>query len=153
MTTTLFIFIALLLLMVVYFFVLGQKSKSGTPPGLVGDRLAPCSSKPNCICSEYIDDDRHYQAPIDITGLDGNNVHGNIKAVIQDLGGELQTDSVHYLAFTFRSAIFGYVDDVEVRIDIDKNALHIRSASRVGHSDLGANGKRVEAIKQAFQQR
>jgi len=43
-----------------------------------------------------------------------------------------------------------YVDDVELRLDENKQLIHVRSASRVGHSDLGANRKRVARIRAAF---
>ncbi|PZO25782.1 MAG: DUF1499 domain-containing protein, partial [Betaproteobacteria bacterium] len=42
---------------------------------------------------------------------------------------------------------FGFVDDVEFRIDQGSGLLHVRSASRVGYSDLDANRKRVEQIR------
>jgi len=150
MTTFLIILITLILLFVGYFFVLGQKSKSAEPPGLTGDQLTQCPNKPNCVCSEYAEDNAHYIAPIDVTGVEANVVLTKIKAVIISQGGELKSESDRYQAYIFSSSLFGFVDDVEVRFDADKNALHIRSASRVGHSDMGVNKKRVEAIKAAF---
>jgi uncharacterized protein (DUF1499 family) len=42
----------------------------------------------------------------------------------------------------------GYVDDVEFRKT--ETQVHVRSASRVGHSDMGANRKRVEALRAAI---
>ena len=150
MNTLFIIVVALIVLIFAYFFVLGQISKRGNPPGLMGDQLAKCSSKPNCVCSEYSEDQLHYIPPINIAGIHSEVAHARIREVMQSLGGKLQTDDKHYLAFTFSSALFGFVDDVEVRIDADKNAMHIRSASRVGYSDIGANRKRVEAIKDAF---
>lgn len=43
-----------------------------------------------------------------------------------------------------------YVDDVELRLDGNKQLIHTRSASWVGYSDLGANWKRVGRIRAAF---
>ena len=58
------------------------------------------------------------------------------------------TDS--YLHAEFRSRIFGFVDDVEFLVDAGAGAVHVRSASRTGYSDLGVNRKRVEEIRAAF---
>ena len=41
----------------------------------------------------------------------------------------------------------GFVDDVEFFLDENANVIHVRSASRLGNSDLGTNRKRVEAIR------
>ena len=54
----------------------------------------------------------------------------------------------NYLHATFTSKLFRFVDDVELLLDGDK--VHVRSVSRVGYSDLGANRKRVEAIRAAL---
>jgi uncharacterized protein (DUF1499 family) len=39
------------------------------------------------------------------------------------------------------------VDDLELRFDPEKQLLHIRSASRVGYSDLNVNRERAERLK------
>ena len=67
-----------------------------------------------------------------------------------DMGGRIRAEETGYLAGTFTSSIFRFVDDLEVRIDSDRNTVHLRSASRVGRSDLGANRKRVERLKASF---
>ena len=43
----------------------------------------------------------------------------------------------------------GFVDDVECRLAGD--VIHVRSASRVGWFDFGANRARVEWLRRAFQ--
>jgi uncharacterized protein (DUF1499 family) len=47
----------------------------------------------------------------------------------------------------------GYIDDVEFALDTNASVIHVRSASRLGESDLGLNRKRVEAIRTAFGQK
>jgi len=49
--------------------------------------------------------------------------------------------------------LFGFVDDLEIRIDAEVSVIHLRSASRVGKSDLGANRKRVEMIKKSYREK
>ena len=55
-----------------------------------------------------------------------------------------------YIDAEAKSLIFRFVDDVEFYVDRDAKVIHFRSASRVGHSDLGVNRKRMEQLRQAF---
>ena len=57
----------------------------------------------------------------------------------------------NYFAATYHSGVFGFVDDLEVRIDEATKQIHIRSASRVGYSDMGANMKRVRSLVKRLQ--
>jgi uncharacterized protein (DUF1499 family) len=52
-----------------------------------------------------------------------------------------------YLHAEFRSAVFRFVDDLEFLADESAGVIHVRSASRVGTSDLGVNRRRVETIR------
>jgi hypothetical protein len=55
-----------------------------------------------------------------------------------------------YLRAEFKSAIFGFIDDVELLSGEEPGVIHIRSASRVGCWDLGVNRGRVERIREEF---
>jgi uncharacterized protein (DUF1499 family) len=44
----------------------------------------------------------------------------------------------------------GFVDDVEFYLDETSQVIHVRSASRLGQSDLGVNRQRIEAIRNKF---
>ena len=66
------------------------------------------------------------------------------------MSGVIQAEKDNYFAATFASQVFGFVDDLEIRIDTDQKLIHLRSASRVGHGDGGANRKRVERLKSLF---
>jgi uncharacterized protein (DUF1499 family) len=46
----------------------------------------------------------------------------------------------------------GFVDDVEFYLDADAKVIHVRSASRLGQSDLGVNRKRIETIRAKLQE-
>jgi len=52
-----------------------------------------------------------------------------------------------YIAATFTSKLFKFVDDFEARFDAQNNLIHLRSASREGYSDMGVNARRIAAIK------
>jgi uncharacterized protein (DUF1499 family) len=43
------------------------------------------------------------------------------------------------------------VDDLEFRLIPEEHIIDVRSASRVGYWDLGANRRRVERIRERFQ--
>lgn len=55
-----------------------------------------------------------------------------------------------YLHAEFTSLIFRFVDDVEFLLEEETHTIHLRSASRVGASDLGVNRRRVEAIRSRY---
>ena len=137
------IFFCLILAGLAYFFYLGYKSQTGDAEGLVDLKLAPCSEKPNCICTEYPDDKAHFSGAINTSAADMDSI---IKA-IHSTGGVVNVTSDNYIAATYTSKIFNYVADFEIRIDKKNNLIHIRSASRVGHSDMGANLKRINHFK------
>ena len=60
------------------------------------------------------------------------------------------TERPDYLHVEFRSALFRFVDDVEFFIVPEEQRIHFRSASRVGHGDLGVNRSRMELIQKRF---
>jgi len=66
------------------------------------------------------------------------------------MGGIIQVEKDNYLAATFISSIFGFVDDLEIRIEPGQKTIHLRSASRVGRGDGGVNRKRVEQLKKLY---
>jgi uncharacterized protein (DUF1499 family) len=74
-----------------------------------------------------------------------------VKHSVLELGGYIKNEQANYLASTFASTLFGFIDDVEIRIDAKQGLVHLRSASRVGYSDLGVNRKRVVALKSTIQ--
>jgi len=137
----------------VRFAMLGNNSKSGEAPGLASGILTLCPDKPNCVCSEFTDDTTHYIAPLDYSGTSPEKAWNDILQIIKESGGEVSAASEDYIAATFSVSLFGFIDDVECRLDTSKNRIHIRSASRVGHSDLGVNKKRAETLTRLFKQK
>jgi len=147
MKTIVIIITAVLLLAVVAFFVLGVMSKNGSAAGLSNGQLTRCPDKPNCVCSEYPDDEQHAIAALTFPNSKGSQALEKVKQALIAMGGTIQQENDHYLAATFKSRIFGFVDDVEVRWDATQQVMHIRSASRVGYSDAGVNRQRVTALR------
>jgi uncharacterized protein (DUF1499 family) len=69
------------------------------------------------------------------------------------MGGVIAEEKDGYFSATFSVSIFGFIDDLEVRMDPVRQVIHIRSASRVGRSDLGVNRKRIERLKKLYQKK
>jgi uncharacterized protein (DUF1499 family) len=133
-------------------FMLGKASRTGEAPGLVDGRLARCADKPNCVCSEYREQAGHFIEPLEIAARDAESVIAELRAVIVEAGGAVRSERADYLAATFTSSWFGFVDDLEVRLDSEASLIHFRSASRVGYSDLDVNRKRVEMLQRRFRE-
>ena len=55
-----------------------------------------------------------------------------------------------YLHATATSALFGFVDDLELYADSTHGVLQARSMSRLGDSDLGVNGQRLTDLQQVL---
>ena len=70
----------------------------------------------------------------------------NLEQIIKEQGMKIVEVNDNYLRALHKSSIFGFVDDVEFLYLEKVKLLHFRSASRVGHSDLGANRKRIEKV-------
>ena len=61
----------------------------------------------------------------------------------------VSTNTENFLHVEFTSKIFRFVDDVEFYFD-KPAMIHFRSASRVGHSDMGINRDRMGEISRLF---
>ena len=108
--------------------------------GVKEGKLAACPGTPNCVNSQSDD------AQFKIEPLPAKSI-AEVKKVVE--GMERTTiieETDNYLYAEFKSKLMGYVDDVEFYQD-DANAVQVRSASRLGKSDLGVNRKRVEEIR------
>ncbi len=148
--TTLIIFVVLSFIMLVGLYLLGNMSQTGKAPGLVSGHLSACSDTPNCVSSEIADDHSHYISPLRYPASMSEDTMELLKGVIQEVGGDIMAEEGAYIAATFTSTLFGFVDDVECRNDRGTHTIHLRSASRVGHSDFGANRRRVALISSLF---
>ena len=118
--------------------------------GVKAGKLAPCPSSPNCVISQGDADAEHAIAPLAYSG-DPTAAMARLVAVVKAMPRTAVVESTDsYLYTEFTSQWMGYVDDVEFYLDPDASAIQVRSASRLGQSDLGVNRKRVEAIRQAL---
>ena len=129
--------------LVVFVINLNTKSVAG---GVVGGRLAPCPATPNCVSSQS-EDATQLVEPFKLTG-DSTAVLGKLKAALARLGGTtVVKEETNYLHAVASTAFFRFRDDLELLIDPANGGVHVRSASRIGVSDMGANRKRVERLR------
>lgn len=115
----------------------------------MGSPLDRCPASPNCVCSEVEDDD-HFIKPFALEGDPGVAWQKLIELVQQQPRTKIVEQTDEYLRATSTTAIFRFVDDLEFRLDEGSSQIHVRSASRVGYSDLGVNRRRIEHLRSAF---
>ena len=130
---------------------------SGTRPqslGVTAGRLAPCKPTPNCVSSQADPTDKtHYVAPLP-AGARADRTFAVLKRIVRETERvEVVHEARDYLYAEYRSRIFGFVDDVEFWLDAQGGVIHVRSASRLGTSDLGVNRARIEGLRARLAER
>jgi len=89
-----------------------------------------------------------------LTDLSLSEAHSRALEVVKSKGWELVNSDLEagLVEATETSLIWGFKDDVVVRITEKdgQRAVDLRSVSRIGQSDLGANAKRIEKFLSAF---
>ena len=105
----------------------------------------PCPDTPNCViyASEFdLTDDRLFEITrLAVESMNPHKIHVNSQS--------------HQIDAVFRIPVFGFKDDVTIFTEPageSKSMLHIKSASRVGYSDLGVNRRRIKRIINGIQQ-
>lgn len=132
-----------------------------------GKFLAKIQSRPNNVSSQANrqEDPAHYVKPLSFPSPTQNKnqqqqddaayAMGRLMTVLlgMPLAKIVTTEGNTYLHAEFTSPHLGlFVDDVEFYIDIASRLIHVRSASRSGHSDFGVNRNRVETIRKKWQE-
>ncbi|MBP0001335.1 MAG: DUF1499 domain-containing protein [Cyanobacteria bacterium SID2] len=123
---------------------------SGKRPDLLGfkdGKLAPCPASPNCVSSQS-EDTAHYIEPLAYEASPEDTIE-RLKNILKSTDNtQIVVEKPNYLYAEFTSNIMGFIDDVEFLVDDDEALVHVRSASRLGESDLGVNRQRIETIRQ-----
>ena len=143
-------FLGVGLILILLLVVLSVVSRNQPATGLVDGRLRPCPSTPNCVNSEDVGKPSYVEPLLFKTSPE--NSWKIVKSAIQDMGGKIELENDGYLHATFMTAVFRFVDDVELRMDEKNAVIQVRSASRVGRSDMGLNRKRVSKLRALFNQ-
>ena len=130
---------------------------SGRRPANLGaknGKLAPVVNKPNNVSSQAdINDRAHYIPPLKFTGDATAGFQKLVKVVQAQPRASVVTQDGQYLYAEFSTPLMGFVDDVEFLLAPEQRLIHMRSAARLGYSDLGVNRKRAESLRAQFEGR
>lgn len=130
--------------------------KAPTNLGVHSGRLAPPSTTPNSVSSQADLYPGHPQqtyariAPLQFSGDATAAMHRLAGQIRQMPGATLVTTDATYLYAQFHTPWLGFVDDAEFWLEPTRQAIQVRSASRLGRSDFGVNRKRIETIRAAL---
>ena len=114
-----------------------------------GAPLAPCPRSPNCV-SSLADDDGHRVAPL-LLREPGDRAWASVRRAVLALPRtRIVRERPGYLRAECTSRWLRFVDDLELALAADGARIDVRSASRLGHSDLGVNRRRVETLRSAL---
>lgn len=106
-------------------------------------RFDPVPDSPNCVSSRAPSDDTtHHVEPLQGVTLDAVK-----QAALAMPRTTLVEEADGYAHIVFTTALLRFKDDLE--LEEEDGVVHVRSASRLGYSDLGVNRKRVEALRDA----
>lgn len=137
----------LLLIPVVGWALLALPSWRRPAVGLVEGHLRRCPATPNCVCSEG-ETGEHAIAPLVFEDAPDAAWKRLVHVLESTPRAHVITQESNYMHVEFVTPLMRYVDDVEFRLEGQQ--IQIRSASRVGRSDLGANRARVEKLRAEF---
>jgi uncharacterized protein (DUF1499 family) len=128
--------------------VLAVSGCAGSVPSNLG-QFAPCPESPNCV-STQAKDETHAIALIAYSD-DRKPAQKRLLKIIHSFPRtQVVVERDDYFHVQFTSRVLRFVDDVEFYFAVEAGKIHFRSASRIGHSDLGVNRKRMEAIRSRF---
>ncbi|MCP5514105.1 MAG: DUF1499 domain-containing protein [Spirochaetales bacterium] len=131
----------------------GCSSMDGNKKASETGILPPCPLTPNCVSSQS-KDSVQYIKPIRYSGMTSDEAFNKMVRLLEN---EKRARIVKadkgingYIHAEFRTLVFRFTDDVEFIFPPDENIIDVRSASRLGISDLGVNRRRVEHIRKSF---
>ena len=118
--------------------------------GVINGALAACPDSPNCVSSQA-SDERHRIEPF-ATGDDPDAAFARLAEIVRRRPDATVINSTDtYLRVELRTTFF--TDDAEFLLDRERRLIQLRSASRLGYSDLGLNRRRIEEIRRQLQHR
>ncbi|HMM76064.1 MAG TPA: DUF1499 domain-containing protein [Gammaproteobacteria bacterium] len=139
---------------------LGRFAGSRPPDlGVRDGKLKPPSPMRNSVSSQadyWRDVPQRRYAKIDPLRYDGDPAAAmpRLLAVLQKFEGATIVEArADYAYAQFTTRWLRFVDDVEFLLSPGEGVIHVRSASRLRHKDLGRNRRRVEAIRGEFDAR
>ena len=111
--------------------------------------LANCPDSPNCVSTKSTDPESA-MSPLPYFETREKSRERLILVLRSMKRCTIVTEKPAYVHAEFRSALFGFVDDVKFVFDDDERQIHFRSASRTGYYDFGANRNRMKEISERY---
>lgn len=108
-----------------------------------------CPPQPNCVSSTADAGDAQWIAPIDSLAPAPLSLHA-LMLSIEAMGGEVVSLSGSYLHAQFATPWLRFRDDLELLVG--EQRIQVRSVSRVGYADFGANRRRIETLRNQYRQ-
>lgn len=127
---------------------IGKKASGGINKKEGEYLLADCPNTLNCQSSEA--SRKAQQVERFVVTKDPSQSIATLAGIVDSVKGmNVVKYDEKYLYATATTPIMQYVDDIEFLLSDDRKSVQIRSASRLGKSDFGANKKRVDALREA----
>jgi uncharacterized protein (DUF1499 family) len=133
---------------------------SGQAPddlGVQAERLKAPSLTRNSVSSQAALHPNHPQlsyaqiAPLPMLGTPQDSMVLLQRALDTQPGVRIVTSKEGYVRATATTRWMGFVDDLEFWLNPTQAVIEVRSASRLGREDFGANRARLERIRLAYQ--
>ena len=118
--------------------------------GLKNNLLLSCPESPNCVLSQQ-SDEKHRIQPLAYTGSLEVGKERLSQVILSLENTRIIIQNRDYWHVEFTSRWLRFIDDVEFYFVESEPLIHLRSASRLGYYDFGANQKRVEKIRTRFE--
>ena len=142
-----------LLGVLVCFGSLGACASNPTAAGdgeITDSRIKPCPATPNCVSSD---------ATGGLHGIEPLAIRGDPEASWATLVQTLEADPAYriiektdrFIAAEARTAVLRFVDDVTFELRAEVGEIAMRSASRIGIGDFGANRRRLEKLRRSLE--
>ena len=136
-----------------FIFLLFNSTTISTLQPLPMSRLKKCPSSPNCVCTIDAEVSKKKMDALSYSGSLAEAKNALKETIVGMKRTQLQAEEPDYLHFTFKTALGGFIDDVEFEFDDTNKKIHFRSASRVGYSDMGANKRRMKKVEKVWAKR
>jgi len=124
--------------------LLSGKRPSGL--GIRNGHLKSPPSSPNAVSSQATGG-YHQIAPLAYQGSREQAIKALNAIIASTPNTRIVEMTPDYLYAEYTSGLLGFVDDVEFYFPAGASLIHVRSASRLGYSDLGVNRKRIEGVR------
>ena len=120
--------------------------KRPTHLGVDASRLPPCPSSPNCVSSDAADST--HSIAVFALAIPSREAWFAVRETVESLPRtKIIAATADYLHAECTSAVFGFVDDLELHLRVAEGVIAVRSAARLGYSDLGVNRRRIEDLR------